>query len=162
MTLRTMMLGLAFLASPLAAQAQTASFRIEGLVQHPQTYTLSTLSSLPQTRLNVDFYTGSGPVTASYTGVLLWDLLNAAGVITDPSNKNDLLRRVVAVVGSDGYVAVYSLGELAPQFGGEQVIVAYAVNGAPLAGASGFAETIAPGDKAGGRAVNRIAHIIVL
>ena len=90
-----MMLGLAFLASPLAAHVQTASFRIEGLVQHPQTYTLSTLSSLPQTRLNVDFYTGSGPVTASYTGVLLWDLLNTAGVITNPSNKNDLLHIIV-------------------------------------------------------------------
>lgn len=86
MRLQFLLLGLAFGMLPAVAWAQEASpsFRIEGQVVHPQSYGLSDLSALPSTRLNVDFYTGAGPVNASYTGVLLWDLLNRAGIVTDP------------------------------------------------------------------------------
>ena len=156
-------------APPGPASAQVApaagyatSFRVLGQVMHPQTYSLASLAALPATRQDVVFYTGAGAVSASYTGVLLWDLLGAAGLVTNPAIKNDLLRQRVVVTGSDGYQAVFSLGELAPQFGGEQVMVAYAANGALLGQSAGFAEIIVPGDKAGGRAVNTLVQIEVL
>ena len=149
-------------AQGTASPGYASTFRLRGQVAHPQTYSLPLLAALPATRQTVFFYTGAGPVDASYTGVLLWDLLNTAGLITNPAIKNDLLRQRVVVTGNDGYQAVFSLGELAPQFGGEQVMVAYAVDGAPLDQSTGFAEIIVPGDKAGGRAVNTIVRIEVL
>ena len=156
-----------FTAAPARAQdaapaGYASTFRLRGQVMHPQTYSLALLQALPATRQNVFFVAGSGTVNATYTGVLLWDLLNTAGLVENPAVKNDLLRQRVVVTGSDGYQAVFSLGELAPQFGGEQVMVAYAVNGQPLGASTGFAEVIAPGDKAGGRAVNTIVRIEVL
>lgn len=151
---------------PARAQGSTTagystSFRLRGQVMHPQTYSLAALAALPPTRQNVVFYTGAGAVSASYTSVLLWDLLSTAGLITNPTIKNDLLRQRVVITGGDGYQTVFSLGELAPQFGGEQVMVAYAVNGALLDQSSGFAKIIVPGDKAGGRAVGTIVRIEV-
>ena len=44
----------------------------------------------------------------------------------DPSIKNDLLRFGVVATGSDGYRAFISLGEIAPQFGNQPDLVAYA------------------------------------
>ncbi len=155
------------LPSPVRAQGMTSGgystyFQLLGQVMRPKTYSLASLAVLPVTRQNVVFYAGLGQVSASYTGVLLWDLLGAAGLITNPTIKNDLLRQRVVVTGSDGYQAVFSLGELAPQFGGEQVMMAYAANGALLDQSTGFAEIIVPGDKAGGRAVNTVVRIEVL
>lgn len=145
--------------------AQTAHyaprFRLNGEVMTPQTYSLPLLQSLPFTKLDVFFLTGSGPVGAIYTGVLLWDLLTKAGVVTDPTVKNDILRKRVTVTGSDGYQVVFSVGELDPMFGGEQVIAAYAQNGQPITGTSGFAQVVVPGDKAGGRYVFSVVDIRV-
>jgi hypothetical protein len=64
------------------------------------------------------------------------------------------------VTGTDGYVAVFTAGEIDPGFGCNQILVAYAVNGQPL-GSEGPAQIVAPGDKAGGRFVHNIAKIIV-
>jgi hypothetical protein len=149
------------LARPASAQ-YAPTFRIVGDVQYPQTYWLPLLASLPATRLDVVFYTGAGPVSASFTGVLLWDLLTNAVIVTDPAAKNDILRKSVVVTGSDGYETVLSAGELDPGFGGHQVIVAHLQNGVPLDSASGFARIIAPNDKAGGRDVFTIARIRVI
>jgi DMSO/TMAO reductase YedYZ molybdopterin-dependent catalytic subunit len=158
-----MLLAMLVLGGSLPASAQTfaPSFRLAGAVTTPETYTITKLEALPPTNLDVFFYTGAGPVAATYTGVLLWDLLNAATVINNPAVKNDVLRKEVIVTGSDGYVSVFSLGELDPMFGGEQVMVAYLLNGAPITDDTGFATIVVPGDKAGGRYVHAVTRIIV-
>jgi hypothetical protein len=75
------------------------------------------------------FFAGSGVDEGTFTGVLLWDLLQEAGVITDPDQRNDLLRKYVLITGSDCYETGYSMGELAPRIGGTQpVIVAFMRN----------------------------------
>jgi hypothetical protein len=70
------------------------------------------------------------------------------------------LRRTVLVTAVDGYSAVLSLGELDPEFGAAQALVAYAQDDKPL-GDSGFARLIMPADKGGGRNVMRISAIEV-
>jgi hypothetical protein len=42
----------------------------------------------------------------------------SAGIITNPAIKNDILNYYVLATGSDGYEAIFSLGELDPMFGG--------------------------------------------
>jgi len=99
-------------------------------------------------------------VSHEYTGALLWDLLQAAGIKTDPNVKNDILHKIIVVTGSDGYESAFGAGEIDPEFGDNQIIIAYAADGQPL-GAEGFAKLIAPGDKAGGRYVSNIVTIEV-
>lgn len=156
------------LPAPAAAEDQAAAsggytthFRLAGDVEKPANYDLHDLQALPPTTENVFFYTGKGPVQSKFTGVLLWDLLAAAKIKTDPNIKNGILRKSVVVSGSDGYAVRLSAGEIEPASGGEQVIVAYAQDGAPLGKDSGFARLIVPGDKAGARDVFWIARITV-
>ncbi len=146
-------------AKPDAPPSQ--SFTIGGAIERPRTLTLAELSREPQATETVFLHTGHGPVSATFTGVPLWTLLDEAGVKLDAAHRNDLIRHWIMVTGSDGYSAVLSLAEVAPEFGGDQAIIAYQQDGKPIAGANGFARLIVPGDKAAGRAVGGIVSIEV-
>jgi DMSO/TMAO reductase YedYZ molybdopterin-dependent catalytic subunit len=140
------------------------SFRLTGAVRTPQTFDAAALATLPASRQTVDFFAGpSGLVSQTYVGVSLNDLLAKAGVIVDPSIKNDVLRKYVAVTGTDCYEIILSMGELRPDFGGAaQVLVAYATgDGSPLSTSEGAMRLVVPGDKKGGRYVSNIARIVV-
>ncbi len=93
-------------------------------------------------------------------GVLLWDLLNKAGIKTDPNRDGQF--QYVKVTGMDCYQVVLALGEINPGFGGEQVLVADGESGKPLGSDTGFARLIVPGDKFGGRDAFWIKSIKVL
>lgn len=136
-------------------------FLIEGAVDQPTKFTLKDLQALPRTSQNVYFNTGKGPISATYTGVLLWDLLQKVGIKTDPTIKNSILRKLLIVKATDGYMVYLTAGELAPQFGAHQVLVAYEQDGKLLGPDSGFARLIFPADKAGGRAISWIKSIKV-
>ncbi len=84
--------------------------------------------------------------------------------MTDPSIKNDLLRFGVVATGSDGYRAFISLGEIAPQFGNQPDLVAYADTEGQLGtgGTDGALRLIVPGDHAGGRYVSNLISLQVI
>src|SRR5215471_6211494 len=144
-----------------AGAVPTTEFTVTGDVIAPATYALSDLQALPPTTETVTFQTMSGPQTGTFTGPTLWTLLNTVGLQT-PAVKNGILRQYVIAQGSDGYTALFSLGELAPQFGGSnpQVLTAYQQNGA-LLGATGFARIVAAKDNFGGRYVSNLANLEV-
>ncbi len=146
------------------AGAQTApvttQIRVGGQVIQKTDFDLSKLKSLPVATANVTYIAAGATTSHSFTGALLWDVLQSVGVITDQTVKNDILRKVVVVTGSDGYKVIFSLGEIDPFFGGNQVIVAYKQDG-QLLGTDGVARVVAPGDKAGGRFVSNVAKIAV-
>jgi hypothetical protein len=138
------------------------SFRVGGQVTTPKTYDLEELRQLPQTRVH-NVFIDRGVEEGTFTGVLLWDLIEAAGVIVDPHQENDLLRKYVLITGSDCYEALYSMGELSPWIGGSQpVIVAFQRDGKLLGPDRGMAWIISPGDKSGDRQVYNVARIRVL
>lgn len=156
----------ALILMPLTSACATSGgyspwFQIEGAVDHPTIIRLKDLKALPQTSANIYFNTGGGPVSSKFTGVLLWDLLQKVGIKTDPKIKNGILRKLLIVRATDGYAVSITVGELAPQFGGQQVIVAYEQDGKLLGPDSGFARLVFPGDKAGGRAISWIKSIKV-
>jgi len=140
--------GWAFAASNACPGGYSSRFLITGDVQNPTTYDEDSLSALPHSIENVTFLTKTGPQSGSFQGVLLWDLLNKAGIKSDP--KRDGQFQYVEVTGTDCYQVVLALGELNPGFGGEQVLVADRQNGSPLGPDAGFARLIVPGDKFGG------------
>jgi DMSO/TMAO reductase YedYZ molybdopterin-dependent catalytic subunit len=153
------------LFGPTAAFAdppgRSETIAIKGAVDHPRTLSLADLQHEPQTTETVFMYTGHGALAGKFTGVSLWTLLEEAGVTLDAAKKNDIIHHVVVVTGSDGYSAVLSLAEIAPEFGGDQAIIAYQEAGKPIEGADGFARLIVPGDKAAGRAVSAVTSIEV-
>jgi hypothetical protein len=79
------------------------------------------------------------------------------------------LRQYVVAVGSDGYEAIFSLGEIDPMFGNQPDLVAYCDTGGELAmcgtsgtgGPDGFARMVVPNDIAGGRYVSNLVALAV-
>lgn len=140
----------------------STQFTLSG-VKTPGVYTLSTLGDFTPTTVTTTYTAAGTPVTDTYTGVSLWTLLNDAGLITDPTIKNDVLRQYVEAVGSDGYAAIFSLGEIDPMFGDEDDLVAYSDTGGQLGadGPDGFARMVVPGDTAGGRYVSNLVALEV-
>ena len=115
-----------------------------------------------ETTVTATYMQGSTSVKDTYTGITLWNLLNDNGLIVDPTIKNDVLRQYAEVVGTDGYAAIFSLGEIDPDFGGDNDIVAYDTSGQlGPGGADEFARMVVPGDTLGGRYVSNIASIEV-
>jgi hypothetical protein len=137
------------------------SFSVGGQVKTPKWFDALALRQLPHVNQNVTYFAAGQVENDTFTGALLWDLLQSVGIVTNPNIKNDILRKIIVVTGTDGYVSVFTAGEIDPGFGGNQIIVAYEDNGQPL-GCAGPAEIVAPGDKAGGRFVHNIASIVVL
>lgn len=140
----------------------SSRFTLTGGVATPGTYTLATLMSFPATTLTTTYLSGSSSVTDTFTGVSLWTLLSSAGIVTDAAIKNDILRKYVVAVGSDGYESIFSLGEIDPAFGDQPDLVAYSDTLGGLGGGpDGFARMVVPGDIAGGRYVSNLVELAV-
>ena len=115
----------------------------------------ASVAQLPAVEQRVSFVTGHGTEQATYTGALLWSLLEQAGGLgTDPRTR---LRRSVAVTGRDGYVAVLALAEIDPEFEGKPVLLAYRRDGQPMGGNE--LRLVVPGDHRGGRSVRDVVRI---
>jgi hypothetical protein len=138
---------------------------LSGTVTTPTTLTADSLAHTGQTeKVTATYASAGGQTTDTYTGVSLWNVIQDAGLLTDPAVKNDLLHDIVVATGSDGYRAVFSLGEIAPQFGNQNDIVAYADTAGQLGGggADGALRIVVPGDAAGGRYVSNLTSLQVI
>ncbi len=120
-------------------------------------------SLTPSTTESATYLAGGTPVSDTYTGVSLWNLLGDAGGVTTTSAKNDILSKYVVATGSDGYKVVFSLGEIDPQFGNQPILVADADTAGQLgcSGSDGLARMVVPGDVDGGRYVSDLVSLDV-
>jgi DMSO/TMAO reductase YedYZ molybdopterin-dependent catalytic subunit len=132
---------------------------VTGQVQTPLHLGVADIQALPATTVSVSPMAGHGSEPATYSGVLLWTVLEKAGLSNKPG-KNTVLRHVILVTGRDGYAVALSAGEIAPDFEGKSVILAIEKDGQPLPAADGI-RLIVPGDKRGGRAVRDVVTIDV-
>jgi DMSO/TMAO reductase YedYZ molybdopterin-dependent catalytic subunit len=130
---------------------------IGGIVSKEEVLDLEALRAYPPTSVQVSYGTSHGTESAVFVGVPLLALLDAAG-LPPADHKSDTLRDYVVVTGSDGYEVVIALAEMLPAFGAQSVLLAYLRDGNPL-GASGMAQLVVPGDKAGGRYVRNVTRI---
>ena len=142
-----------------AASLRGSSVSVVGEGLAPLSLTPSSLASFPQTEVDVAFRTGKGESRGRYRGVLLWTLLQRAGVGRGPGH-HDELRRTFLVTGRDGYAVAFSVGEIAPDFGGTRAMVATTVDGAALPAGDGI-RLIVPGDRFGARSVRDVVAIEV-
>jgi hypothetical protein len=157
-------MGLTGMTSVAIAAGPSTQFDLSGDIVTPSIYNYASLSALPPTTQTVTYTSAGAPVTDTFTGTGLWTLLNSAGGITPmPGVKNSSLLNYVVAVGSDGYEAVFSGGEINPMFGGNSSkpdMVAYADTSGPLT-TTGFARMVVPGDTAGGRYVSNLVDLTV-
>lgn len=162
----------ALLTVPAHALPTTDSFTLSGIVNNPGTFNLSSLQAFTPVTQTDTYLAGSTSVTQDFTGVPLYNFLNDAGVnggggiVLTPGVNNDALRDYIVVTGSDGYRTVTSVGEIHPNFGQSQSLIAYQQanpsGSTPTGlGNDGFARTTAPVDIRGGRYVSNIARIDV-
>jgi DMSO/TMAO reductase YedYZ molybdopterin-dependent catalytic subunit len=143
----------------LAEDAMDQSVMIAGQIKNARQLTVDDLRKMPATTVSVSFVTGHGPVTGTFSGVLLWTLLSDA-VLVDGPGKGAALRHVIAITGQDGYSVALSFGELSPDFEGKSVILALTKDGKPLDPKEGI-RLVVPGDKHAGRSVRGVLKITV-
>lgn len=140
-------------ATATGAGGVPASFSVSGAVAAGASYDIQALRGLP----TVTHTAANGDV---YTGVSLWTLLDSIGLKTPEGAHNPALAMFAVATGSDGYRAVLGLGEIHPGFGNNGALVAYQLNGAPLADA-GMARLVLPHDVRRGRWVSNLQAIEV-
>jgi hypothetical protein len=119
-------------------------------------WTAATLAALAHTTVTV--HNEHTKADETYSGVPLIALLTPLGVTDKPRGKN--LRLYVVAAGSDGYEAVYSIGEVTPDIHDGTVLVADTENGAPIS-ADGPLKLIATGEKRPARWVRNLVSITV-
>jgi hypothetical protein len=147
------------LMTPVATSAQSDEPAVlEGAVTHRLVLDEAFVKSLPATTVDVTFETDKGRSSGGYTGVLLWSLLDNAGLVDDPG-KNASLKHTVLITGRDGYAVALAIGELDPHYEGKSVILAYAGGDPPASPAQ--LRLVVPGDVHGGRSVRDVAVIEV-
>ena len=142
--------------APAGPHANSTTLAISGRVAHPSTLDIPTLQAMPAASVSLDTTTADGVDHATYTGVLLWTLLDAAGPVDEPGRKT-FLQHTVLARGQDGYAVALSVGELDPKFEGKQALVAYAKDNQPLPSL----RLVVPGDRRAGRSVHDLAGLEV-
>jgi len=141
----------------ICSPAAASGVSLTGAVVNPKSYSMPDLEAMPQVSLSVTQQTGSGPVSHSYSGVLLWSLVTAAQFKNGPG-KNSYLRHTMLVTSqSDDYAAAISEGEIDPKLAGDQVILAIEKDGAKL----DAPQLVVPGDSHAARAVQTVTSIVV-
>lgn len=145
---------------PTVSLPTDGTLTVDGQVLNPLTLTADVLRDnySPQT-VEVTYLSGEETVTTTFTGVLLWDILSAAQPNFNADVRNDRLSTFIVVTSSDGYQAVIAWGEIDPDFGGQQILLAYAQEDATITDAQGPLRLVVPADLRGGRYVSGVVNI---
>ena len=100
--------------------------------------------------------------SATYSGVLLRDILHKVGVFSDQELRGKDLAACVKLTAKDGYIAVFAIAELDFSIRDEDILVAATKDGEPLAADHGPLQVIVPGDKRPARWIRMLTRIEVV
>jgi hypothetical protein len=120
-------------------------------------WTLAALAAVPHKTITV--YNEHTKANETYAGVPLIDLVTKLGVASQPHGKD--LAIYLEAIGSDGYKAVYSVGEVNPDVHDGTVLVADSEDGKPIT-ADGPLKLVATGEKRPARWVRNLVGVRVL
>lgn len=122
----------------------------------PLTLTADDLSKMPRETVTVPDQDGTKVV---YEGVLLREILTRAGAPLGKELRGKALASYVVAKARDGYEVVFTLGEIAPEFGDQMILVADKRDGKALFGYQGPFRLVCPADKAGARSVRMLESL---
>lgn len=149
-------------ATPAGTPGAELSVAITGAVLTPLTLTVEDLQTYPAESVDVTYTSGGEAEDHSFTGTPLLGLIEAAGLDVPEDARNPLLAHYLVVTATDGYQVVLSGGELDPNFGDEQVLLAWEQDGEALTAEDAPARLVVPGDTRGGRYVSGVISIEVV
>ena len=154
-----MPLGLSQATASEPSERPVGSVIITGAIQQSVLLTFEELQALPLTpkSLTVMFRSGATLETHDFTGFLLFDVLNLLKPKLDSTVKNDKLRFYVSATATDDYQATVAWGELDPDFGNKQILLALTQDVQSLA--TQGPRLVVPGDVRGGRYVSGVETI---
>jgi hypothetical protein len=141
-----------------AAPATTATVRVLVDGAAPLTLDRNALAKLPRT--SIDTPAIHHEAAAHWQGVSLEQVLQQAGAPSGEQLRGHGMATIVRVTASDNYQVVFSLGELDPMLGNEQVILADTQDGQPI-GKDGPFRLVVPGDKRPARWIHNVTTIEV-
>lgn len=144
-------LSLLIAAPALAQDATTVTLTAPG--SQPVMLTPGTLATMPMHEQDISFESHGGE-KGHYKGVLLWDILTANSVVEDDIKSS--LRNTVLVVARDGHQVAFSIGDLAPDFGNDPVMLAVQQDGKAL---DQGLRVVVPGDRRGARNIRDVTRI---
>jgi DMSO/TMAO reductase YedYZ molybdopterin-dependent catalytic subunit len=137
----------------------SAGLTIDGSVENPQIITVEDIRKLPETRVDVAYQTPQGEETASFTGVLVWTLLEQAGGIKEAEDRAKV-RHTVMITSRDGSAVALSVGEIDPKLAAEPAIIAYLRDDQPLDSGEAL-QLVLPWDRHATRNVRDVVQIEV-
>lgn len=149
---------------PLSSVPPSTEVSVSGLVENAGTYDVERLKEFPATRVTPSPSKGHGDLMRperEFTGVLLWSLLEDAGLTLDPAINEHVLRRIIVARDSEGYGVVIAAGEVEPRFQNAPFVVALSDDSGGLGELDGGLRLTPPFDLAGARHVKGIASLEV-
>ncbi|WP_419701353.1 molybdopterin-binding protein [Mucilaginibacter sp. NFX135] len=147
---------LSFTSICFISQAQT--IKISGEVSTPLTIDAAYLQKFTQTTVTRK---DKDRKDHTYSGVILSEILKAAGVTLGPELKGENLTKYLLVEASDGYQVIFALAELDKSFTDRTIILADKVDGAPLATADGPYRIIVQDEKKPARCIKQVTAMQV-
>ncbi len=129
---------------------------VSGDVTKPFTITASSFAAMKQTTIKGKAHDGK---EHEFTGVLLSDIVNAAGALPDNKLSGKSLAKYILIKAADGYSAVIALPEINADFNDKNIILADKEDGKPLFEKTGPYQIIIPGEKKWGRWVRQVTGI---
>ena len=137
----------------------SATLSIAGDVPNPLTLTASDFAALPRVTVQLKEHTGE---TASYEGVLLFDILKKAGLTSTDHLRGKALASYVLAIAHDGYQVLFAAGELDPAISANRIIVADKRNRQPIPGEQGPLRLVSSTDKVEARSVRMVEKLQVV
>lgn len=152
---------LALCAALIPAQDQPAatSLTIRGDIPAAVTLTADDLAKMPRETVTVADQDGA---KISYEGVPLREVLKRAGAPLGNQLRGKALTTYILAKAHDGYEVVFTIGEVAPEFGNASIIVADKRDGKPLFGYQGPLRLECANDKAGARSVRMLETLEIV
>jgi len=132
---------------------------VDGQVNNPLMLDVAALQAFTPYTRDVTLPDAGDGVTVTFTGALLWDVLNAAEPNLNPNQPSDELSLYLVISTTDGKQVVISWGEIDPDFGDAPILLAYAENGTPIIDDEGAIRLIVPTDSSDGRSVSGVRNI---
>ncbi|WP_295796037.1 molybdopterin-dependent oxidoreductase [Mucilaginibacter sp.] len=140
------------------AQVTAPNVKITGEVSTPLDIKLSDLQLYSQVQVKYKDKDGN---YHNYSGVVLADILQKAGVPLGKELHGKNLAKFVVAEGSDGYQAVFALAELDKGFTDRLVIIAVTIDSKPLSPTEGPFRIIVQDEKKQARCVRMVRTIKV-
>jgi DMSO/TMAO reductase YedYZ molybdopterin-dependent catalytic subunit len=136
-----------------------AAFTVEGEVQRTLKLSIDELAKLKNSEVKSKDRDGKEHV---YKGVMLAAILDSAGVTLGKDLRGENLAKYIVVKATDGYEIIFSLPEIDSEFTENVVLLAYQVDGKPLAANEGPFRLVVPKDKKHARWIRQVSSIKVM